>query len=416
MNSPRKVVVTGIGVLSSNGIGKSDFWNSNLAGTSGISEITSFDATLLRSKIAGQIKDFNPLDYLPPKTVIKTDRFVHLGLVSCGLALNDSKLNLENEDRYKIGVIIGSGLGGVIFHEEQIMTGYEKGLHRLNPFSVPRISPNAVSSQIAIHYDIRGPNIVISTACSSSTIAIGEAMRKIQYGDIDICVAGGAESPLTPFTFGAYDALKALSRRNDSPPEASRPFDKERDGFVLGEGAAMLILEEAGHARKRGAKIYVELIGYASNSGAYHMTMLRPCATDIIQVIIDSLKDAGVGPGEIDYINAHGTSTLQNDKVETKAIKEVFSDRAYKIPISSTKSMVGHTVGAAGAIEVCVCCLCLEHQLIPPTINYKNPDPECDLDYVPNEARQAKLRTVMSNSFGFGSNNAIIIFSKYNGG
>jgi 3-oxoacyl-[acyl-carrier-protein] synthase II len=410
----RRVVITGLGVVAPNGIGKEEFWEANLEGKSGVDLIEDFDVSLFNSKIAAQIKKIDPLDFVPKEVAKRVDRFVHLGLSSCKLALDDSKLNLNKEDKTKIGILIGSGLGGVIFHEEQILAGYEKGAHRLNPLCVPRITPNAVASHIAIQYNLLGPNIVISTACSSGTIAIGEATRKIQNNDIDICIAGGTEAPLTQFTFGAYCALKVLSKKNSSPQEASRPFDKKRDGFVLGEGSAILVLEELNHAKKRGAHIYAEIIGYSCNSGAYHMVMPEPTGKDIVKTIIDSLKDAQIKPTEIDYINAHGTSTLQNDRIETKAIKEVFGNYAYKIPISSTKSMIGHTIGAAGAIEAVVCCLTIENQIIPPTINYNYPDPECDLDYVPNKPREAKIKTILSNSFGFGSNNACLIISGYN--
>lgn len=411
----RRVVITGLGVVSSIGIGKEEFWQANLEGKSGIDLVKSFDVSLFNSKIASQVKNFNPLKFIPEQVAKRVDRFVQLGLASTKLALDDSKINLDKEDRTTIGVIIGSGLGGVLFHEEQILAGFEKGPHRLNPLCVPKISPNAVSSHIAILYNLSGPNLVISTACSSSTIAIGEAFRKIQNNEIDLSITGGSEAPLTQFTFGAYEALRVLSRRNSSPQQASRPFDKKRDGFVLGEGAAILVLEELEHAKKRNAKIYAEIIGYSSNSGAYHMVMPKPDASDTVSAIVKALKDANLKPKDIDYINAHGTSTIQNDRIETRAIKEVFSNYAYKIPVSSTKSMLGHTIGAAGAIEAVSCCLAIENQIIPPTINYQYKDPECDLDYVPNKPRKAKIKTVLSNSFGFGSNNACLIFRRYNG-
>jgi len=409
----RRVVITGLGVVASNGIGKEEFWQANIEGKSGVSLLTTFDTSTLNSKIAGQIKNFEPLKYIPEKVAKRVDRFVHLGLSSARIALEDSKINLEKEDKNRIGVIVGSGLGGVLFHEEQILAGYKKGIHRLNPLSVPRISPNAVSSHIAIQYDLLGPNLVISTACASGTNAIGEAFRKIQNEDADIIFSGGVDAPLTEFTFGAYDALKVLSKGNDSPQEASRPFDKERDGFVLGEGAAILILEELNHAIKRNAYIYAEIIGYASNSGAYHIVMPKPDGKDAALAMSQALKDANAKPQDIDYINAHGTSTQPNDKIETIAIKKVFGEYAYKIPISSTKSMLGHTIGAAGAIEAIVVALSIENNLIPPTINYKHRDPSCDLDYVPNEARKTQIDVALSNSFGFGSCNTCIVMKKY---
>lgn len=413
LTTRRRVVITGLGVVAPNGIGKEEFWQANVEGRSGVDKVTSFDVSYLDSQIAAQVKHFNPADYIPKEVAKRVDRFVHLGLASARMALADSKLDIEKEDKNRIGVIIGSGLGGVLFHEEQILAGYEKGVHRLNPLCVPKISPNAISSQIAIQYGLLGPNMVISTACASGSNAVGEAFRKAQSGEIDICITGGTEATLTQFNFAAYDALKVLSKGNDSPQEASRPFDKERDGFVLGEGSAILILEELNHALNRNAHIYAEIIGYASNSGAYHMVMPQPDGKDAAEAMIHALKNADLSPQDIDYINAHGTSTQANDKVETLAIKKTFGDYAYKIPISSTKSMIGHTIGAAGAIEALVCALVIENNLIPPTINYQYKDPDCDLDYVPNNARQEKVNTVLSNSFGFGSCNACIILRRY---
>ncbi len=411
----RRVVITALGVVSSIGLGKAGFWKASLEGKSGVDLIKDFDTSLYGSKIAGQIKNFNPEEYLSREVSKRTDRFVHLGLACVKMALEDSGLDLDKEDRNRIGVIFGSGLGGVLFHEEQILRGYEKGTHRLSPFSVPRITPNAVSSQIAIYFNLLGTNMVIANACASGTNAIGEAYRKIKNKEAEMIFTGGAEAPLTEFTFGAYDAMRVLSKRNAAPQEASRPFDRDRDGFVLAEGAAALVLEELNHAVNRGAHIYSEVIGYVSNSGAYHMAIPQPEGLDVGRAMSDVLKDARIKPKDINYINAHGTSTTLNDKVETKAIKDVFSKYAYKIPVSSTKSMLGHSIGAAGAIEAAACCLAIENQIIPSTINYKNRDPECDLDYVPGEPRQARVNTVLSNSFGFGSNNACLIFRKYNG-
>ncbi|MFH1441351.1 MAG: beta-ketoacyl-ACP synthase II [Candidatus Omnitrophota bacterium] len=415
MNKKRRVVITALGIVSSVGIGKEKFWQATLEGKSGIDLIKDFDTTKFSSKIASQIKDFNPEDYMVRDVSRRADRFVHLGLASAKLAVDDSGIDLEKEDKHRIGVVFGSGLGGILFHEEQILRGYEKGAHRLNPLCVPRITPNAVSSQIAIYFNLSGPNMVISNACASSSNAIGESFRKIQNQEADLIFTGGAEAPLTEFTFGAYDALKVLSRRNVEPYQASCPFDKTRDGFVLAEGAATLIVEDLEHALNRGAHIYAEIIGYNSNSGAYHMVIPQPEGKDIGKVMADVLKEADLEAKEINYINAHGTSTVLNDKVETKAIKDVFGEYAYKIPVSSTKSMLGHSIGATGAIEAAVCSLAIENQIVPQTLNYKNPDPECDLDYVPGEARQAKLNFVLSNSFGFGSNNVCLLFKKYNG-
>lgn len=408
----KRVVITGLGVIAPNGIGKAEFWQAMREGKSGVDLIRHFDASLFNSRICAAVKNFNPLDFMPQELARRVDRFVHLGLASCKLALADAGLDLSHEDRKKIGVIIGSGLGGQFFHEEQMMVAYAKGADKVNPRCIPKITPNAVSSNIAIQYNLQGPNMVISTACSSGTMGIGEALGYLRNSDMEICISGGVEAPLTRFCFGAYDGMGALSRRNALPQEASRPFDKDRDGFVLGEGAAILVLEELNHALKRGAHIYAELIGYNCNSGAYNMVAPLPSGEDAARAMRGALDDAKTAPAEIDYINAHGTSTVYNDRVETKAIKEVFKEYAYKLPVSSIKSMIGHTLGAAGAIEAATCCFAIEDQIIPPTINYQHQDPECDLDYVPNLARAAKLKTVLSNSFGFGSTNACLVFRK----
>jgi 3-oxoacyl-[acyl-carrier-protein] synthase II len=409
----RRVVITGLGVIAANGIGKQEFWQANIKGVTGVSKIKNFDVTNLESKISASVDNFDPEKYINPLIIRKTDRFVHFGLSAAKIALQDSKLNLKNEEPKRIGCLLGSGLGGVIFHEEQIELAYKKGIDRLNPLAVPKITPNAVSGHISIELGLKGPNIAVSDACASGTIAIGEAFRKIQNGEADIIFSGGTEAPLTPINFGAYCALRVLSRRNDAPKEASRPFDRDRDGFVMGEGAGIIMLEELKHALKRNAHIYAEVIGYANNSGAYHMVMPLEDGTDIVEVMLLAIKDGGIKIRDVDYINAHGTSTPLNDRIETKAIKTLFGDYAYKLPISSTKSMIGHSIGAAGAIEAVVCCLSIQDGIIPPTINYKNKDPNCDLDYVPNQARNKKIKVVLSNSFGFGSCNACIIFKKY---
>jgi len=410
----RRVVVTGLGVVAANGIGKEHFWESNTLGRSGINRITSFDPSHYPSQVAAEVRNFDPRLYMPDKVAKRVDRFVHFGLASAKMAMDDSGLALESEDLERIGVIIGSGLGGVLFHEVQIMSAYEKGTHRFNPLCVPRITPNAVAAHIAIQYGLLGPNFVISTACASGNHGIGEAYRKIQHHEADVVISGGAEAPLTEFTFGAYCALRGvLSKKNEPPEEASRPFDGARDGFVMGEGGAVLILEELNRALKRGAHIYAEIVGYGLASGAYHIAMPEPTGEDAARTMMLTLSEAHVPPGEINYINAHGTATIANDMAETKAIKRVFGDFAHGIPVSSTKSMIGHSIGAAGAMEAVVSCLAIEHQLIPPTINQTHPDPECDLDYVPNEARDAKINLVLSNSFGFGSVNACLLFKKF---
>ena len=340
----------------------------------------------------------------------RVDRTVQFGLAASDMALRSSGLELGSEDPDRIGVIVGSGIGGLHDYEDALVGAVERGAHRINPAAVPRISPNAVSSQIGIRYGLRGTNLVIATACASGAHALGEAFRKIQYGDLDLALAGGAEAPLTLFNAGAYCALRVLSKRNDDPAGASRPFDLERDGFVLAEGAAMLVLEERGRALRRGAPIVAELVGYGSNSGAHHMVMPDPAGADAARVMALALKDAGLT--SVDYINAHATSTRANDVAETRAIKTVFGDGAARIPVSSSKSMIGHSLGAAGALEAVICANAIADSFIPPTINLVHPDPDCDLDYVPLQGRAARLRTVLSNSFGFGNCNAALIFAE----
>jgi 3-oxoacyl-[acyl-carrier-protein] synthase II len=408
--SGRRVVVTGLGVVACNGVGLEPFWAANRAGRSGITMIDRFDTELLSAKVGGVVHGFEPTAFMSAELAKRVDRFVHFGVATAKMALTQSGLDLERVNRDRVGVVIGSGLGGLLFHEEQIASAFDRGAHRINPLSVPRISPNAVSGHVGITFGLRGPNMVISTACASGAHAIGEAYRKIRYGEIDQCVTGGVEAPISLFGFGAYGALRVLSKRNDDPTKASRPFDRDRDGFVMSEGGAMLILEERDSALARGATVLAEILGYASNSGAHHMVMPDPEGADATRVIRSALEDAGLE--SVDYINAHATSTKANDAAETKAIKNVFGERARQIPISSTKSMIGHALGAAGAIEAVVCVQALRDQFIPPTINLKNADPECDLDYVPNVGRNAKLSTVLSNSFGFGNCNVALIFGQ----
>ena len=408
----KRAVITGLGIVAPNGIGLEPFWEANTGGRSGIGTITRFDASDYDFRIAGEVREFNPSRYMPAATVKRTDAFVHYGVAAARMALDDSGLDLSVEDRASIGVILGSGLGGIAFHEEQMIAAYDKGVRRINPLSVPRVSPNAVAGHIAIQFGLWGPNVVISAACASGTLAVGEAFRKIQSGELEACLCGGVEAPLTRFTYGSYAALGVMSRRNDAPQEASRPFDKERDGFVMAEGGAMLVIEDLGRAVRRSAHIYAEIAGYAAGSGAYHMVMPQPDGKDAARVMWGAIRDSGLRPENIGYINAHGTSTSVNDLVETLAIKEVFGERAHRVPISSTKSMIGHTIGAAGAIEALVTAMVLDRGIIPPTINYRCKDPNCDLDYVPNESRCARVEAALSNSFGFGSCNACLVLTK----
>jgi 3-oxoacyl-[acyl-carrier-protein] synthase II len=409
----RRVVITGLGVIAPNGIGKDKFWEANIQGKSGVSRIKSFDTSHHEIKIAGAVPEFNPVNYMSSQTARRIDRFSQFGIAAAQEAIKDSKLDLKNEDRYRIGVCMGSGLGGIPFHEEQIITMQKKGFRMAHPLGIPRVAPNAVSAHISIEFNLKSSNIAISTACSSGTHGVGHATDIIRMNKADIMVAGGVEAPITPFTFAAYSALHVVSRRNDEPEKASRPFDKERDGFVIGEGAGILILEELEHAIKRNAHIYAEVVGYGSTGGAYHMVMPVNEGKDIVRAMKLSLKEAALRPEDINYINAHGTATQANDKAETYAIKEAFSKHAYKIPVSATKSMIGHSIGAAGAIEALVCALVIENNLIPPTINQESPDPECDLDYVPNKSRKAEVNAAMSNSFGIGNNNACIILKRF---
>ena len=412
-NSKKQVVVTGMGVLAPNGKTLPEFWDACVQGRSGIDYIQAFDTKDFEVKIAGEIKDFDPAAYILPGIHRKIDRFAQFGVCAAKMALDDAQFKIEKNNEFRTGVVIGSGLGGMLFHEEQVITVIrEGGPSRIMASSVPRISPNAVSAYIAIAFQAKGPNYVVSTACSSGANAIGQAMELLRKGDLDVCITGGVEAPITPVTVAAYQALHALSRRNEPPGKASCPFSKDRDGFVIGEGAGILILETLEHAQKRKAKIYAEICGYGTNCGAYNMVAPQPDGLDAAHAMKSALENASLKTNNIDYINAHGTSTLFNDAAETKAIKEVFGGGAKQIPVSSTKSMTGHTIGAAAAIEAIVSVLTLQKQEIHPTINLDTADPECDLDYVPNKSRKTKVDTVISNSFGFGSNNAVLVFKK----
>ncbi len=411
----RRVVVTGMGVLAPNGNGITAFRDALFSGKSGIGPITRFDSSFLDVKIAGEVKGFDAADYMPIAIARKTDRFSQLGVATAKMALEDARLSLEDPDIKKAAIIIGSGLGGQNFHEEMMYAVLEtSNPKKVAASSVPRITPNAVSAYIAFQFKIKGPNQVISTACSSSAQAIGEAFHKVRYGEMNIAITGGVEATITLVNMALYQAMMVLgSPINGNPETASRPFDKTRNGFVMGEGAACLILEEMNRAIARGAHIYAEVVGFGSNCGAYHMVSPDPSGDDAKAAMKVALADSELDETMVDYISAHGTSTKLNDLAETRAIKALLGVRAYKVPVSSIKSMIGHTIGAAGAIQAVSCCLALEHGIIPPTTNLNNPDEECDLDYVPNKSRKKEIDVVISNSFGFGSNNAALVFKKF---
>jgi 3-oxoacyl-[acyl-carrier-protein] synthase II len=409
----RRVVVTGLGVVAPNGIGTETFWENLVAGVTGIDRITRFDASHHDSKIAGEIKGFDPLLYMEKKEVKKMDLFIHYALASAIMAIDDARLKFEESERSRIGTLIGTGMGGIPALEESHNVLLEKGPGRISPFFIPSIITNLASGQIAMRYGFRGPNSCVSTACATGNHAIGDSLELIKRGAADVMIAGGSEAVITPLTIGGFSAMKALSTRNDEPHRASRPFDKGRDGFVMGEGAGVLVLEELQHALRRGAKIYAELVGYGMSADAYHMTAPEPEGIGAIAAMRLALEAARLSPEDVDYINAHGTSTPMGDTAETRAIKQVFGGHAYRLAVSSVKSMTGHLLGAAGGVESVATVLTIYHGLIPPTINYDEPDPGCDLDYVPNKARQAEVRVALTNSFGFGGTNATLVFKQY---
>lgn len=417
MSKTRRVVVTGLGVVSPIGNTIDVFWKSLLEGKSGVRRLSQFDPTYFTCKIAAEVKDFDPSGYLTPKEMKRMDRFTQFAVVAAKMAVADSKADFEKIDRNRVGVIIGSGIGGLntveAEYRQYITLGPEKGPDRISPFLIPMLIVNMASGLVSISLGLKGPNSAVATACATGNHSIGDAMRVIQLGEADMMVCGGTEAAITPMGFGGFCALKALSTAfNDEPERASRPFDKNRDGFVMGEGAGVVIIEEMDHAIKRNATMYCELVGYGASGDAYHMTAPDPEGDGGVRCILAALKYAGMKPQEIDYINAHGTSTHYNDKIETKAIKKVFGDHARKLAVSSTKSVMGHLLGAAGGVEIVVCALAIKHGIIPPTINYEVPDPECDLDYVPNKPRSANVKGVLSNALGFGGHNASLIIKK----
>ncbi len=411
----RRVVVTGVGLVTPLGVGIDHVWQRILNGESGIAPNTRFDVASHETKFAGQVQGFQPEDYISPKELKRIDLFIQYALAATKIAMTDSGLEMSKEDAERVGVVVGTGLGGLPTLEKYHSILLERGPGRISPFFIPMLIANEAPGHIAIQHGIKGPNLCIVTACATGAHSIGESFRIIQYGDADVMVAGGTEANLTPLTVGGFNAMKALSTRNDAPEKASRPFDKDRDGFVVGEGSGIVILEELEHALKRGAKIYGELAGYGYNGDAYHITAPAPDGEGFVRCIKLALKDAGMSPDDVDYINAHGTSTELNDYTETLAIKEVFGEGSHKLPVSSTKSMIGHLLGAAGAVEAVFSLLSLRDQVCPPTINYETPDPNCDLDYVPNVKRSHKIDAVMSNSFGFGGTNSVLLFRRFEG-
>lgn len=408
----QRVVITGMGAVTPIGTGVEDFWNGLLEGKNGISLIESFDTSQYTTHIAGAIKDFNPEDYMDKREARRMDRFVQLAVAASILALKDANLNVrEDTDPERVGVYVGSGIGGLSTWEEQHKILLEKGPRRVSPFFIPMMIANMASGQISMIAGAKGPNSTAVTACATGTHSIGDSFKLIQRGDADAMICGGSEAPITPTGLAGFGALRAMSTRNDEPHKASRPFDTGRDGFVMGEGSGILILESLEHAEKRGAKIYAEIIGYGMSGDAHHMT--EPDPNGAARCMVKAIKDAGIEPTDVDYINAHGTSTPVGDISETTAIKKAFGDHAYKLAVSSTKSMTGHLLGAAGGIEAVICGLTLKHGVIAPTINLDDQDPECDLDYVPNTKREADVRVALSNSFGFGGHNATIILKKF---
>lgn len=410
-HAARRVVVTGLGLVTPLGTGVEKTWKAICAGESGIGRITRFDPTGYDAQIAGEVKDFDPAQFIEKKEIKKMDAFIHYAVGAALLAVDDAGLKIKPEEATKVGVYIGSGIGGLgsIEHYHEVLRS--KGPGRVSPFFIPMTIINLASGQVAIRIGAKGPNSCAVTACATGNHCIGDAYRLIQRGDADVMVAGGAEAAVTPLGVAGFAAAKALSFRNDEPTKASRPFDKDRDGFVLGEGAGVVVIEELEHALQRGGKIYGEIIGYGMNSDAYHITAPPEEGEGAVRCMELALKDAGIDRDQIGYINAHGTSTMA-DAIETRAIKRVFGDQAFRMPISSTKSMTGHLLGAAGGIEAVFSILALFHGLLPPTINLDNPDPACDLDYVPNKARPAAITTALSNSFGFGGVNACLIFKR----
>ncbi len=409
-SSARRVVVTGLGVVASIGHTTDAFWAGLVAGQCGIRRVTLFDPTDFASQIGAEVRDWDAARHMDPKEARRNDRYTHFGFVAARQAVADSGLEMAKENGDRVGVIIGSGIGGMHTYETQLKVLAERGPRRVSPFTIPALIGNMCAGLVAIEFGARGPNFGIVSACATGTHALGEAAHTIRRGDADVMIAGGSEAAITPFAYASFCSMKAMSTRNSEPEKACRPFDRNRDGFIMGEGAGVVVLESLEHAQARGARIYCELAGYAGTCDAFHITQPDPEGKGLSLAMVRAMASAGVNPSQIDYINAHGTSTPYNDKFETLAIKQVFGEHARKVAISSTKSMTGHLLGAAGGIESIICIKTLQTQTIAPTINLDDPDPDCDLDYVPNVARPAKVRTVLSNNLGFGGQNAAVVF------
>ena len=409
----RRVVVTGVGLVSPLGIGTEANWAALCAGQTGIGPITRFDATQFSARIAGEVKGFDPLQFVDKKDVKKMDVFIQLAIAAADFAMKDARLKVTPDFATRTGVFIASGIGGFSTIEREHRALIEGGPRRISPFFIPAAIINLAAGQVSIRFGAKGPNSATCTACSASAHAIGDAFEIIRRDDADVMIAGGSEAAITPMGVGGFAAMRALSTRNDEPTRASRPFDKDRDGFVMGEGAGVIILEELEFAKRRGATIYAELVGYGMSADAFHITAPSEDGDGGMRVMQAAIKQAAIAPSQVDYVNAHGTSTPYNDKLETLAIKRVFGDHARKLAISSTKSMTGHLLGAAGGLEAGITVLAIRNQMIPPTINYENPDPECDLDYVPNTKRAASIQYALSNSFGFGGTNGALLFKRF---
>lgn len=413
MENARRVAITGVGLVTPLGTGIKKNWQALMEGRSGIGLVSRFNVDDFPTRIAGEVKDFNPEDFIEKKEIKKMDLFIQYAVAAAQMAMEESRLPISPENEDMVGVIVGVGIAGLSSIEEYHKLFLESRLKKVSPFFIPKLIANLAPGQISIRHGAKGVNYTPTSACSSGAHAIGEAFRLIRLGEQDAMIAGGAEAALTPLGLGGFIAMKAVSSRNDHPEKASRPFDRNRDGFVMAEGAGVLVLEELEHAKKRGAKIYAEVIGYGANADAYHMTAPSPEGEGAVRCIRLALRSGGIDPLEVDYINAHGTSTPYNDATETRAIKRVFGEHAARLAVSSTKSMTGHLLGAAGGVEGVFSALALHHQCMPPTINYEEPDPECDLDYVPNAPRRAEIRVALSNSFGFGGTNACLAFRRW---